>query len=236
MPTYHPHKDENGHLLELKKPSKPTDLDTWHGADQHATVVPASPLPPAVNGIAVAPWTDAPTTEAGWAVLMAGCTFDEPPFDAPPGKKAASGVVVVEADGRVWLVSPSNQFGGYANTFPKGRVLGADQGSLRANAVREAHEESGLKVQLTGFLVDVARSTTFTRYYLGRRVGGCPSAMGWESQAVHLVPAALLPAVAAHQNDAPILAALEAYLAAQTPQQAAGHQADDPYSTDELER
>jgi hypothetical protein len=27
-----------------------------------------------------------------------------------------------------------------------------------------------------------------TRYYHAKRVGGTPSEMGWESQAVHLVP------------------------------------------------
>lgn len=220
MPVYHPHKDENGKLVVLAKPSTPTAEGAWHGADHHATTVPASPMPECVNGIAVTPWTDAPATEAGWQALVAGCTFDEPPFEAPLGKKPASGVVVVEPDGRVWVVSPSNQFGGYANTFPKGRVARADHASLRANAVREAHEESGLKVALTGFLVDVPRSTTFTRYYVGRRVGGCPSAMGWESQAVHLVPAALLPSIAAHKNDVPILAALDAHSASQVPVEA----------------
>jgi len=234
-PVHHPHKDENGKVIVLAQPSMPTPEAAWHCADHHATTVPASPMPEALNGIAVAQWTNAPSTESGWASLVAGCTFDEPPFEPPPGKKAASGVVVVEADGRVWLVSPTNQFGGYANTFPKGRVAGADQGSLRANAVREAHEESGLKIDLTGFLVDVPRSTTFTRYYVGRRIGGCPSAMGWESQAVHLVPGALLPTVAAHKNDAPILAALDAHLAVQQPAQAAGHWADDPYWTDAFE-
>lgn len=231
MPVYHPHKDENGKLVVLANPSTPTVEGAWHDADHHATTVPASPMPECINGIPVAPWTHAPATEAGWQALVAGCTFDEPPFEAPPGKKPASGVVVVEPDGRVWVVSPRNQFGGYTNTFPKGRVARADHASLRANAVREAHEESGLKVELTGFLIDVPRSTTFTRYYVGRRIGGCPSDMGWESQAAHLVPGALLPAVAAHKNDAPILAALEAHFAAQEPARTAGHWVDDPYWT-----
>lgn len=236
MPIYHPHKDEHGKLLQLTKPSTPTPLETWNGADNHATAVPGSPMPSAVNGIAVAPWTDAPTTRAGWQALVADCTFDEPPFHAPAGKKAASGVVVVEPDGRVWVISPSNQFGGYTNTFPKGTAAGSDTLDLRANAVKEAHEESGLRVELTGFLVDVVRSMSYTRYYVARRVGGCPSTMGWESQAVHLVPWALLPAVAAHKNDAPILAALKAHFATLRAAQAAGYWADDTYWTDALEQ
>jgi len=221
MPTYHPQKDEHGHVLELNKPSTPTSLDSWLHSKRLATVVPNSPMPESVNRVAVTAWNDAPTAEAGWNALVADCTFSEPQFDVPPGKKAASGVVVLEPDGRVWLVSPSNQFGGYTNTFPKGTVTGADSLRLRANAIREAHEESGLKVELTGFLVDVARSVSFTRYYIGRRVGGCPSAMGWEAQAVHLVPGPLLQTVATHKNDAPILATLNAHVASQGPIEAA---------------
>ncbi|MGT2509753.1 NUDIX hydrolase [Cupriavidus basilensis] len=106
------------------------------------------------------------------------------------GKKPAAGVVVVEQDGRVWVVHPSNGFAGYRATFPKGH---ADEGlSLQATAIREAFEESGLKVQITGFIGDVERTQTMTRYYSARRVGGLSAAMGWETQAVALVPLAQL--------------------------------------------
>jgi hypothetical protein len=74
--------------------------------------------------------------------------------------------------------------------------------------VREAFEESGLRVVLTGFLADLTRSRSRTRYYLGRRVGGCPSDMGWESQAVSLVPRAQLTDVLVNPNDAPLVAML----------------------------
>ena len=70
-------------------------------------------------------------------------------------------IVVVEDDGRVWVVSPSNAFGGYVNTFPKGKL---DPGmGLRANALKEGFEESGLQVVLTGFLCDSVRSTSVCR-------------------------------------------------------------------------
>ncbi|MCB2048881.1 MAG: NUDIX hydrolase [Novosphingobium sp.] len=121
--------------------------------------------------------------------------------------------MVLEPDGRVWAVSPSNQFGGYEATFAKVTLSWKDGLSIRANGLKEAYEEAGLKIELTGFLVDVTRSTSFTRYYVGRRLGGSPADMGWESQAVHLVPHQELPAVVAHTNDAPILEALSAYLA-----------------------
>jgi hypothetical protein len=47
-----------------------------------------------------------------------------------------------------------------------------------------------------------------TRLYLAKRVGGTPAAVGWESQAVRLVPRAMLDTVASHKNDAPINAKL----------------------------
>ncbi|WP_374121813.1 MULTISPECIES: NUDIX domain-containing protein [Burkholderiaceae] len=45
---------------------------------------------------------------------------------------------------------PSNGYAGYTATFPKGRV---EKGLPRqANAIREAYEKAGLKVEITGFL------------------------------------------------------------------------------------
>ncbi|MFP5393945.1 MAG: NUDIX hydrolase, partial [Gammaproteobacteria bacterium] len=182
------------------QPSLATPLTCWQDAGAHASVVPGGALPPALNGVAFAALAALP---AGLPVQVA-----EPEYHLPAGLAAAAGVVVLEDDGRVWLVSPTNGFGGYAATFPKGRV---DAGtSLAATAVREAFEESGLLVRIEAHLIDVRRTLTYTRYYLARRIGGSPAAMGWESQAVHLVPRALLPTVAAHRNDAAVIAALEA--------------------------
>ena len=104
------------------------------------------------------------------------------------GREPAAGVVIEEPDGRVWLVNPTNGFAGYTATFPKGR---ADDGlTLQATAIKEAFEESGLQVRIIGLIGDVERSQTVTRYYRARRVGGTPAAMGWETQAVQLVPKA----------------------------------------------
>ena len=79
---------------------------------------------------------------------------------------------------------------------------------MRANALKEAFEESGLQVELIDFLADAKRSTTKTRYYLARRIGGNPADMGWESQAVHLVPRASLKMLLPYQNDVPVLEAI----------------------------
>jgi len=206
--NFHPKPNDDGAAVALHVPSLPSAPDAWHDPTLVATVVPGGPMPPGLNGIAFQPWQDAPREDAGWiALAAAGAGFDEPPFVAAPGKRVAAGVVILESDGRVWIVHPSNAFGGYPATFPKGTL---DPGmQLRAAAIREAWEESGLRVALTGHLADLTRSRSRTRYYLGRRLGGCPSDMGWESQAVSLVPRALLAAVLSNPNDAPLVAALQ---------------------------
>jgi ADP-ribose pyrophosphatase YjhB (NUDIX family) len=150
-----------------------------------------------------------PTTSAGWEQLAATMPLDELPMKTVPGKWAASGAVVIEPDGRVWVVSPSNHHGGYSNTFPKGRNEQSHALCLRANALKEVFEEAGLQVELTGFLCDSVRSTSMTRYYLARRLGGNPAEMCWESQAVHLVPVSQLAAFVTHLNDQSILLALQ---------------------------
>jgi 8-oxo-dGTP pyrophosphatase MutT (NUDIX family) len=160
-------------------------------------------MPESLNRIALLPATDMPEPSE---------FIDEPAFAAPPGLLHAAGAVVVEDDGRVWLVSPTNDFGGPEPTFPKGRV--DPEASLQATAVREVYEESGLVVRLVAWLADVRRTQTYTRYYLARRIGGCPSGMGWETQAVHLVPLAQLDKVATKKNDEAIIDALRKALAA----------------------
>lgn len=205
--TFHPRLNEHGKQEPIKHPHQPSAPETWGRADAIATVVPDGAMPAAVNGLAVASWGEAPRTAAAWEALAVCEDFEEPAFVKPSGFKAAAGAVVVEEDGRVWLVSPTNGFGGYTNTFPKGTVGGGL--SLRATALKEVHEEAGLQIELTGFLVDVDRTTSRCRYYLARRISGNPADMGWESQAVHLVPLLQLAQFAAHAKDAPIVAALK---------------------------
>ncbi len=103
-----------------------------------------------------------------------------------PGRNAASGTVIEKADGRIWAVSPTNGYGGYVYTFPKGKVESGLR--LQANTIKEAYEESGLQVRIVGLIGDFARTTSLTRYYRAVRVAGTPVDMGWEPQAAHLVP------------------------------------------------
>lgn len=205
MTTFHPRADDNGKHRQILKPSQPTDLGTWSDPSAIARAVPDSTMPDLIGDVSVAAWNDAPATSEDWELLVKGLTFSEPPMPSALGKKPAAGVVTIEPDGRVWAVAPTDGYGGYATTFPKGKLDGL---SPRATAIKEAFEESGLRVELTGYLCDIVRTTSVTRYYTARRVGGNPAAMGWESQAVMLVPINELRSVTTHPNDAPIISAL----------------------------
>ncbi|WP_338760327.1 NUDIX hydrolase [Massilia sp. METH4] len=210
MAQLHPCLDDDGNPVVIRNPTTPTSPASWLAPTQVATVVPGGALPEALNGIPLAPWNCAPRTSEAWARLGARAAIEEPPFVLPAGLSAAAGAVVVEDDGRIWLVAPSNRFGNYDATFPKGR---ADPGaSLHCTAIRETYEEAGLHVELVDFLIDSRRTLTFTRYYIARRVGGTPAAMGWETQAVHLVPRAQLGCVAGYLNDRGVIAAACAWM------------------------
>lgn len=97
----------------------------------------------------------------------------------------ASGAVVVEPDGRVWIYEPANHYGGYEHTFPKGTL---EKGlSLEQNAIKEVFEETGLEIELVDFVGDFKGDTSVTRYYLAKRVGGAPWTAHWEADKVKLV-------------------------------------------------
>jgi 8-oxo-dGTP pyrophosphatase MutT (NUDIX family) len=203
MPIFHPQPDDQGKPVAIKYPSTPTEIEAWADPAAIATVVPDGRVPAELNGVALTPWADYPRTAEGWGYLDGiNEDLDEPPIEAS-GMKPAAGAVILEPDGRVWVVHPTNQFGGYQATFPKGRV---DTGqNLQAAAIRECLEEAGLQVRLTGWLGDFERTTTRARLYLAERVGGTPAAMGWESQAVSLVPLSKLGAMLNGAADKPVL-------------------------------
>lgn len=206
MTTYHPHLNSRGQRVLLAQPDTGTPLSTWLDQSMVATVIPQGNVPDVLNGTALTTWEDIPESDEEWNDVPGQFAHDEPPFAVPEGKRPAAGVVIEEADGRIWLVSPSNAFGGYKTTFPKG---GVDVGvNLQACAIREALEEAGLKIRITGWLADSNRSRSYTRYYRAVRTGGTPADMGWESQSVHLVPRSALHAFLTHPNDLPLLQAI----------------------------
>lgn len=209
MTHYHPQKNDEGQSILLKSPTKATEASTWTSPTEMATFTPGGPVPGELNGIPFASWTAAPSTNDDWAKVdgQHHGLFDEPIFKPKSGKRIAAGVVIEETDGRVWVIHPSNAFGGYEATFPKGTV--GNELPLQATAIREAYEESGLQVAITGFFADSERSQSKTRYYFARRVGGTPSDMGWESQGASLVPLDLLGGILTHKNDGPLVQALQ---------------------------
>lgn len=196
----HPRAGEDGEIIVINEPHAPTDVTTWDNPEAVATWTPGSPLPSTLNGIPLAPWTPPETMEEWDEVEGQDYSIDEPAFG--DSKKApAAGVVIEEPDGRVWVIHPTNAFGGYKGTFPKGHLEpGMD---LQATAIKEAWEESGLKVEITGHLIDVERTTTVARYYTAKRTGGTPAGMGWETQAVSLVPRSKLYEVLNRHVDHP---------------------------------
>ena len=166
----HPHKDENGQTVNIRNPHTPSHESTWHDPKATATFTPNSSVPDHLKSKSE----------------HSGMALGEPEYHQVNGLHTASGSVVVEPDHRVWLVSPTNAFGGYRYTFPKGT---AEPGhSLQHTAMKETHEESGMHVELTHHLGDYERSTSKARMYVAKRIGGSPADMGWESQAAHLVP------------------------------------------------
>lgn len=199
MFAFHPRPNDQGQPVRIQTPSQATTLETWSDPSAVATCRPNGLPPMRLNGLLLAPASLDDVVHAD---------IEEPPFAPPSGTKAAAGAVVVEPDARVWVVHPTNGFGGYLATFPKGRP--APGATLQETAVREVFEECGLVVEVFGFLIDSKRSTSFTRYYLARRLAGSPADMDWESQAVSLVPLAQLTAILNQPVDHAIVAALQA--------------------------
>ena len=203
-PVFHPKRDESDERVELKSPTSPSASSVWEIVTEMATFVPGGACPGKLNGIPFQPVREA--SDILFQRYSRKNQFAEPPFLCPEGYKPAAGALVVEPDGRVWLVHPSNQYGSYHATFPKGTSHGVAM--LRETAVRETFEESGLLVELFDFLADSKRSRSYTRFYLARRVSGSPTDMGWESQAVSLVPQDRLPENLNNPFDQPVAKAL----------------------------
>lgn len=210
----HPHRDNHGDEVLVHYPTKPSPEIVWDDPESTATFVPGGMAPPALNGIDMVDSFPAPKDAEGWLNVPGQNPDVEagfPDLTAPKGKSIGAGVIIQEPDGRVWIVSPTNRFGGYHQTFPKG-TYEDDIASLQANAIKEAYEESGLQVEITGVLGDFQRTTSMARFYLAKRIGGSPANMGWESQAVRLAPVSHLRDWLNRDNiDHPIVEAFEAY-------------------------
>lgn len=187
LEIYHPQKDGK-RPVNIEQPH--TDKNNFSDKNKISTITPESTIELiTLHGKKFNHWNDAPINNTGWNNLSKDQLgdFEELEFKVDNYLKPASGAIIIEPDNRVWVIHPTNQFPGDTEaTFPKGKL--EKDLSLKANAIKEAFEESGLKIKLTGWACDSKRTTSITRYYFAERIGGHPKKMGWESQAVSLVP------------------------------------------------
>ena len=136
-PHTHPRRDDQGRAVLIENPSIASPLEQWLDPSAIAVAVPDGPLVETLNGIPLsrqpssAPWP-------GDVWREEACCFDEPPFEPPAGLAPAAGVVTLEPDGRVWLVAPTNGYGGYKLTFPKGKL---DAGRDRRTWAKDLHQQ-----------------------------------------------------------------------------------------------
>jgi 8-oxo-dGTP pyrophosphatase MutT (NUDIX family) len=195
----HPKVNDEGKPVVIYEPSSPSDPESWSDPRRVVTITPGSTVPSILNGIALRR-VAAPSSGAAWSALVKDASAGPyPSLKNPRHKKLSSGAVIFEPDGRVWVFEPTNKYGGYVRTFPKGT---AEPGlSLAANAAKEVFEETGLLIEVGQPLIDTERTASVCRYFVGRRIGGDPSNMGWEAQAVCLTPVALLPQYVTHVSD-----------------------------------
>jgi 8-oxo-dGTP pyrophosphatase MutT (NUDIX family) len=101
-------------------------------------------------------------------------------------KVTGAGTIMREADGRIWMIQPSNGFGGKTFAIPKGRIEPGH--SLNHTAVKELYEETGLGHEITDYLGSFANSTGGRNaVFEGKRIGGHPEQMGWETQGLTLI-------------------------------------------------
>lgn len=200
---HHPKRNEYGEEVVIHNPSYPTFPELWYEPTLAASTVPDyQGVPSKLNGITVAKYEE----PKSWVNVDGQGDFSEPDFPPHPLLNLSAGVIMVEPDNRVWVIHPTNGFGGYEATFPKGQI---DYGlTPRESALKEAYEESGLKAELISHLGDFLRTTSIVRFYIGKRVAGHPSDMGWESQKVSLIPMKELHKVLTHQSDQAIIAAI----------------------------
>ena len=120
---YHPRLDEDRRHVLVRHPHSPSDLATWRDPGQLALFVPEGPMPPGLHGVPFSTSSLALQALRGTKKPSDGPIFKEPPFNTM-GRANAAGAVVVEPDGPVWLVAPTNAFGGSNVTFPKGKTQG----------------------------------------------------------------------------------------------------------------
>ena len=163
QPTFHPRPNYEGKPVKIALPDTPTPLESWGNAAVASIAIPDQPMPAMLNGISLVHWRGAPGSAAGWNALAAQNPISEPAFAVPSGLKAATGAIVMEPDGRVWLVAPTNRFGGYRHTFPKGTMSGATVSLVEPATHQHTQHRRPTRGQTAGHVCGDIRPSRRTR-------------------------------------------------------------------------
>lgn len=149
---------------------------------------PAKPAPPPVPGFVTAPQPPAsPLPQLDHDELLKlnlhqlGPGWGE---QNPDWKKQSYGGVIFDDQGRVLLRKPKGDFGGYAWTFPKGRMDAADEHPVMA-ALREVEQECGHSGGIIGLVpgqYKAGRGSTTNNFFLMKSNGFDASKMDWETE------------------------------------------------------
>ena len=130
-PAFHLKPDDAGRDVFIKRPHKAVLRGLTNPA-QIATITPHCELPvDSLNGVPFELW-EPPEDAEGWGEVDGQLHHRGP---LKPGQKFSTGLVIMEPDGRLWMVSPTNGFGGYAATLPKGRFEEDEWSSWQSNTI-----------------------------------------------------------------------------------------------------
>lgn len=169
-----------------------------------------SPAPSAPTGIYSKTGDPAPKPTGHWEGIPDVALPDGPGATGTPAK--ASGIILLNPDGKVWIRKVSGAFGGYEYSFAKGQV---EPGlTEQQNAHKELYEEMGLEGTVDDVLGTFKKTTGTAKYFIGTKTGGDPSKFEFETESVHLVTLNEAENLLNHHSDKEVLAALKAHMAA----------------------
>ena len=137
-------------------------------------------------------WTDPnPVKQPAMAVLPSSGKHVSAGIVAvlPPGTQLTADGVNVMPHTYLLMTHPTNDYGGYSITFPKGTVEPGE--SIEHAAVREVYEETGLAVVPVAFLGDFMGNQSVTRFFIGYITSGDPKKAGSETDAITFKPVGL---------------------------------------------
>lgn len=178
-----------------------------------------TPIPPSLNGVDFVPRQ----------IGRLGGPGGLPPIDLTPqaadgpkdGRTETVGAVMVEPDGRVWLVARLDGSGGKTYGFPE-HVLPPGMSRLRALGL-SVTQLTGLVAKPRVYLKSYDNDTTFAHMFVCERTGGSPADMADELAELALVTIAEATILLENPRDRRILADLQESRAPRQGRPVAGH-------------